>query len=290
MLSENITAPECVIFPSDYFHPRQVDPDLQEEYQSASAGYRCIVFDYEKWFFHNRLALSESPTQDVPAVYRGWMMKPEQYAVFYEKLREQHICLLTPPEAYRKFHLFPLIYPEIRRDTARILVYPDGVPVDLAEVRANFARFLVKDYVKSAKGSGFPAYFENSVAQEEFDQAMQIFYRDRADLYTGGICIKEFLELKYYGNFTNEYRIFVIHNQIAGIYPNSRQPAHAQPFPAGLLRDYQALGSPFYTLDYAELADDTWKIMEAGDGQVSGLPEGIRPADFFQSLGACFRD
>ncbi|MDE6730887.1 MAG: ATP-grasp domain-containing protein, partial [Oscillospiraceae bacterium] len=229
------------------------------------------------------------PTQDIPASYRGWMMKPEQYALFYQELRKQHICLMTSPEAYQKFHLFPLIYPEIQKDTARILVYPDGIVVNLAQVKENFSKFLVKDYVKSAKGSGFPDFFNASVTQEEFDRAMTIFYRDRADLYTGGICIKEFLELKRYHNFTNEYRVFVANHRIAGIYKNSHQPEQAQTFPVELIRDYLELDSPFYTLDCAELADGTWKIIETGDGQVSGLPDEICPVDFFRMLRQCFQ-
>lgn len=290
LLPETANIPECVIFPSDYFNPRQVDPDLQAEYHAASGMYRCIVFDYEKWFYGNRFALSEHPAQDIPAIYRGWMMKPEQYALFYQALREQHICLMTSPEAYQKFHLFPLIYPEIQKDTARILVYPDGIPVNLAQVKKNFSKFLVKDYVKSAKGSGFPDFFDDSVTQEEFDRAMTVFYRDRAGLYTGGICIKEFLELKRYDNFKNEYRIFVVNHKIAGIYKNSHQPEQAQAFPVELLQDYQALDSPFYTIDCAELTDGTWKIIETGDGQVSGLPDGICPVDFFRTLGQCFQE
>lgn len=34
---------------------------------------------------------------------------------------------------------------------------------------------------------------------------------------------------------------------------------------------YANLDSPFYTVDYAELANGGWMIVEAGDGGVSGL-------------------
>lgn len=36
-------------------------------------------------------------------------------------------------------------------------------------------RFMVKDYVKSVKGSEFPKFFDESVTQEEFDKWMEIF-------------------------------------------------------------------------------------------------------------------
>ena len=40
-----------------------------------------------------------------------------------------------------------------------------------------------------------------------------------------------------------------------------------------LVEKYQHLPSPFYTVDYAELADGSCIVIEAGDGQVSGLSD-----------------
>ena len=34
---------------------------------------------------------------------------------------------------------------------------------------------------------------------------------------------------------------------------------------------YNIKKSNFYTIDVAELTDGTWKVLECGDGQVSGL-------------------
>uniref|UniRef100_A0A7C9JJV2 ATP-grasp domain-containing protein n=1 Tax=Muribaculaceae bacterium Z82 TaxID=2304548 RepID=A0A7C9JJV2_9BACT len=42
--------------------------------------------------------------------------------------------------------------------------------------------------------------------------------------------------------------------------------------------------SPFYTVDYAELADGTWTIIEAGDGQVSGLADSDDPMRFYETM------
>ena len=41
-----------------------------------------------------------------------------------------------------------------------------------------------------------------------------------------------------------------------------------------LIHRYEYLGSPYYTVDYGELTDGTWKIIETGDGGVSGLSPG----------------
>ena len=39
---------------------------------------------------------------------------------------------------------------------------------------------------------------------------MKLFYNYRGNLYTGGICIKEYLLLRKYGDKTNEYRVFYV--------------------------------------------------------------------------------
>ena len=54
------------------------------------------------------------------------------------------------------------------------------------------------------------------------------------------------------------------------------------------LEKYRNLASPFYTVDYAELEDGSWKIVEAGDGSVSGLSEGQDYEHFFRTLYHCF--
>jgi len=52
---------------------------------------------------------------------------------------------------------------------------------------------------------------------------------------------------------------------------NSRQPASAAAPPEGLVASCAELGSPYYTVDFVELADGGWVVIEMGDGQVSGL-------------------
>ena len=46
--------------------------------------------------------------------------------------------------------------------------------------------------------------------------------------------------------------------------------------------------SLLYTVDYAELKDGTWRVIEAGDGMVSGLFEGQDYEAFFRVLYQSF--
>lgn len=92
-------------------------------------------------------------------------------------IKKQKIYLLTHSEEYCKLHIFPNVYDDVKEDSARILLFPLHKPIDIARVKELFPRFMVKDYVKSVKGTNFPNFFDESVTQEEFDQWMEIFYK-----------------------------------------------------------------------------------------------------------------
>ncbi len=278
-----------IVFPSSFFDTRRVDEDLQQEYDAVveTGLFDVIVFGYEKWFDEGKLVLANAPSEEVMAVYRGWMMKPEQYETFYSQLQERGICLVTDPEAYTTMHVFPNVYKFVAKDTAKMQVFPLHQEINIAEVKKEFSRFMVKDYVKSVKGTKFPRYFDHSIDQDTFHQWMEVFYQYRGNLLTGGICIKEFLDLKQYGDRTNEYRVFYMNHEIATVSRNSGQLSTAAAPPKALVEKYCNLPSVFYTVDFAELDNGTWQIIEAGDGSVSGLSEGQDYKAFFRALYQC---
>lgn len=277
---------DTVLFPSDYFSDRKIDEELKAEYEAVigTGLFEAVLFSYDKWFNEGKLVLNKKIGDLRGAVYRGWMMKPEVYADFYARLLSENIQLITSPEEYRRFHVFPEIYPELEEDTARMMIYPDVESIKLDEIKQSFTKFIVKDFVKSVKGTEFPEYFDSSVTESEFDKAMEIFFKYRGELYTGGICIKEYLDLKRYGSRTNEYRVFYAGGEIVSVTANSGQCAEVPPPPRELLEKYSKLDSPYYTIDYAELESGDWKIIEAGDGQVSGLPDMLDPVEYYRSL------
>ena len=149
---------------------------------------------------------------------------------------------------------------------------------------------MVKDFVKSVKGTDFPKCISTDISEDEFKSLIRQFLSYRGNLYTGGICIKEFLELKRYREKTNEYRVFYCNNQAVTISRNSGQPEYFPEPPEALIEKYSALNSPFYTVDYAEISDGTWKIIEAGDGQVSGLSDFQDAKIFYKMLMIVFGD
>lgn len=277
---------DLILFPSSYFNVSKVDEDLQAEYDAVKAIglFDVILFGYDKWFEEDQLVIKDIPQEERTAVYRGYMMNPEKYERFYQHLLENNIRLITTPEEYELMHIFPNVYELLKEDTAKMEIYPLHTQINVDSIKHTMGRFMVKDYVKSVKGTEFPKYFGEDITQEEFDKWMEVFYKYRGNLLTGGICIKEYLNLKHYGDHTNEYRVFYINNKIATITRNSGQNIDALLPPQQLLEKYSYLESGYYTVDYAELEDGSWKIIEAGDGQVSGLAEYQDYEQYFKVL------
>lgn len=276
---------DYLIFPSDYFDTKQIEAEYFEEYQACPKDVKPLIFDYEKMFEENRLVFDQSNLTSGKAIYRGWMMTPTQYQSFYNQLKEIYqIELLTTPENYTQFHLFPNIYPYLSEDTPKILTFPLGVKVDIESIRCQMAEFMIKDYVKSAKGTKLPNQISANISQQELDKYLNIFYQYRGDLLTEGICIKEFVKLNSLQNQTNEYRVFYAKGEIISITQSVYNTLFSTQPPKDLIEKYKNLPSPFYTIDFAELSDGTWIVLEAGDGQVSGLSDHQDREEFIEKL------
>jgi hypothetical protein len=277
---------DTILFPSSVFNTSQVDEDLKTEYEAVvSTGlFKIILFGYQEWFHDEKMVVKNAPSEMHNAIYRGWMMKPEQYEKFYSVLLDNNIKLVTTPEQYKLMHVFPNVYEYVKEDTAKMKLFPLHSQIDVESLKKSFNRFMVKDYVKSVKGTEFPKFFDQRITQEEFDRWMEVFYKYRGELLTGGICIKEFLNLKHYGDRTNEYRAFYANHEITTISRNSAQGNYVSVPPKELIEKYRNLGSIYYTVDYAELEDGSWKVIEAGDGGVSGLSEFQNYEQYYRAL------
>ena len=81
--------------------------------------------------------------------------------------------------------------------------------------------------------------------------------------------------------------MFYINNEIASVSRNSLQDKYTPAPPRALIEKYRNLKSIFYTIDFAELEDGTWKIIEAGDGSVSGLSDKQDYLAFYRALYQC---
>ena len=273
-----------ILFPSDYFNRNKIDTELEQEYIAAKkAGFGVMLFDYSSWFESKKLVLNQNVDCDL-VLYRGWMMKPELYCEFEKQLKSLGYYPIVDSSSYKRLHEFVHVYPIIRNDTVHMVKFPLHTRMDVKFLQDIFGRFMVKDYVKSVKGSDFPVYFDSTITQSEFDNWMEKFYECRGDLLTGGICIKKYLDLKKYDSHTNEYRAFYYHNELMILMKSSNQIIEYCKPPVELINKYKMLDSPFFTIDFAELEDGSWTVIECGDGQVSGITDSSQTELFYKLL------
>ncbi len=279
-----------VLFPSDYLNPDQPDPAFVIEWTACKEnGLETLCFDSALFDEQQKIQiLPECASENKRAIYRGWMMKPERYFLFEQELKKQNLTLITDSQSYARMHLFVRSYPFFKDDTPAMISYKENEQPRIEEIRQIMDSFLIKDYVKSVKGTGFEMKIPSSISQEELDERISRFKTLRGNLFTGGICIKEWVSLKTITGRTNEWRVFYGRNQILSKSPNSCQPSRAECLPAGLAEKYASLDSPFYTVDFAQLQNGQWIVIEAGDGGVSGLSPNQNAQAFYRTLKTVF--
>ena len=278
-----------LLFPADYFDRKAPDGAMRVEYEAATAEGRLDVSLFDLELFEQRGVVSLArPFLDpaLPLVYRGWMMRPGEYDIFFGGLRRLGLRPLVSPEVYSELHMFPLAYArhEVLRDASPKLISFPGTEVDAGVVNRAFDRFMVKDYVKSVKGTPFPSCIETPVGQAELDSLVAEFVRLRGGLFTEGIALKEVANLRLRGETTNEWRAFYLRGRLLNVCRNSNQHGSVPKPPENFVASCENLGSPYYTVDFAELEDGGWIVLETGDGQVSGLATAQDYAIYYQVL------
>lgn len=282
-----------MLFPGDFYSLNNVNDNFSAEVDAAVSCdcFDVLLFNFDEYIDGAPLKLNK-PAKNCSKslVYRGWMMKPKEYERLYSDLVKLGFDPITKPGSYEKMHCFPNAATSFVGQTPNILVFPaqDGkVEVDASLINSTFDRFLIKDYVKSVKGSSFPSSIQTPVTQEEIDELVKRFVELRGPLFTGGIVIKEYVELKRYGKATNEWREFkFIRGSRVSLERNSNQPKDCPKPPEDYLMTRNQVIAPFYTVDYAELEDGSWTIVEVGDGGVSGLAASADPAVFYGRMAS----
>ena len=266
-----------ILFPSEFLDIKKVDEAYISEYEAVCKipEFKVMLYNYEELVSGGTIKIYSSEKHTGNCIYRGWMLKPEQYKLLYDSLKSKNIYLINSPDEYNTCHMFPYAYKYINKsDTPKILYYYGNeclgrISWDL--LNKTFNRFMIKDYVKSINEKDYPVFFETPVNVKEMINRFYEFFEYRDGLFTGGIVFKEYVDFNKYGDVTNEYRAFYLKNKLLSLCLNSNQPEINNPVPVDFVNKYSCLPSNYYTVDFGELADGRWIVIETGDGQVSGL-------------------
>jgi hypothetical protein len=134
-----------VVFCSDPLAPRAVDSAYAEEAAAAdAAGFEPLLIDYEALVDGGEVvrAVRRVPIQSPArlAAYRGWMLRPGDYATLYEALLDRGVRLLNDPAAYRHCHHLPEWYSLLQHETPRSVWTDSGGEVSSDRLAVELTR------------------------------------------------------------------------------------------------------------------------------------------------------
>jgi hypothetical protein len=248
------------LFLCDPDDPRQADSFFQEQRAVlAAAGHSASLIS-------DAVLQEGRPLRGIPAgatvVYRGWMLNATGYAALVSAIVAAGGAPLTSTAAYLTAHHLPNWYPLLAAFTPATRFYPEDadLPAELAAL--GWEAYFLKDFVKSLKAPPGPI-----ARRPEDATAVVAAMREYRGLIEGGLCVRRVEAL----DTTSEVRYFVR----AGV---PFAPSDEVPIPECVRSAAQVVPSPFYSVDVALRSDGVLRVVEIGDGQVSGLVGWTPPA------------
>lgn len=275
-----------LLVPSDPLQPRRPDEHFQEEAAVArSLGHRVELVDHDALCREGGAADAVSRVSrgmaEGDAVYRGWMLRSEQYGAFADTLGARDVTLRTNAKQYQQAHELPSWYAHLAGLTPES-VWTEGSSLEAFRAcckQLGSGSAVLRDYSKSMKHHWHEAAFVRDVTDVDAATAIaRRFLELRDDAFVGGLVLRRFEPLR-----PEEVRTWWLGGECVLTTAHPDTP-HAAP-PAAIDLDALAprmadLGLPFTTVDLALRADGVWRVMELGDGQVSDRPR-TSPAETF---------
>ena len=277
----------------------QVDEDYREEYQTAGLNSPCALFSYED-LKEGKLSLFGEKISGL-TIYRGWMMKPDMYNFFYDKLEEKGIILINTPEEYKRYHTLPGWYNEFKEFTPESVWENTGTLESALDLTIGLSgSYIVKDYVKSRKHEWYDAcYIQNITDTTNVKKTIGNFIERQGDSLVGGIVLRKFVKLKPIGYheksgmpISEEYRVFVYAGRVMIIenyWRTENKNIISDDEFTWIFTLIDKIRSNFVTMDLGRTEDGKLIVMELGDGQVSGLQE-ISPERFYPTFNPDYID
>lgn len=292
-----------IVFCAEPFAPTLPDSAYADEVTAArAAGFETVLIDFEALVNDRDVRAAvrrvQPSDQPMPAVYRGWMLKPALYAELDAALKQRGLLLINDPVAYQHCHYLPESYSIIAAHTPRTIALPlpPNAPLpDLAPLLQPFGDrpLIVKDYVKSRKHEWHEACFMPSAAdQPAVRRVVQRFVELQGDDLNAGLVFREFVELQPLAQhsksgmpLTQEFRLWFVDGQRIFSSQYWEEGTYTTSAPDDLFADVaRQVQSRFFTMDVARTLDGGWLIVELGDGQVAGLPDTAEAALFYRVL------
>jgi ATP-grasp domain, R2K clade family 3 len=243
------------LFPSSYFNSKQVDEAYSAEVDCLrNLGFETSVISLEA-LVSGSSKIHPLPDPGSKLIYRGWMLSADDYLRLVNAVSNTGADLWISHAEYLSTHYLPNWYPSLQDLTPETHFFDVDDNLEDGLNALDWSRFFVKDYVKSLKTSigaiiNKPAEIHLVIAE------MQKF---RGGI-EGGICVRQVEDFIA----ETEQRYFVINGRSFAASPDAEIP--------DIVKECaRRIDSKFFSVDIIERQDGGKRIVEIGDGQVSGL-------------------
>ena len=234
-------------------------------------------------------ALDHVPPQaePTPTFWIGYIPDPVRYEAIYHAAHAKNLLLANTPNQHLDAQEFDRTYPKIADLTARSAFVSSADTAILANAVSTVGGFpvFVKGAVQSRKAKGWKACVAGSPSEFAVLVAALLTLSSRS---RGRVVVRELLALRPAGVAPNgfpmgrEFRVFVFRGAMVGagyywetatrnldrLTPIETQTAHALAMDAA-----RRVGTPYIAVDIGQLTDNTWRVIETGDAQFSGLSQ-----------------
>ncbi len=277
---------------SDPLRPARSDPHFAGDAVAARDSDAAVaLIDHDALLAGDAAEAVRRVPKDVgPLWYRGWMIPAPAYAALETALAARGGQLCSTAEQYRTAHQLPGWYrtfADVTPASAWCASVPGEVPA-----RAELARLcgslppgagIVKDYVKSRKHEWDTACHLPDLADDEaVHRVVTRFVELQEDSLAGGIVLRSF---EHFSATTGEARVWWLDGEPFLTTPHPDSPdLLPSPDLSAVRPAVAALPCRFVTTDLALRSDGVWRVVEVGDGQVSGLPAGTDPSALVKVL------
>lgn len=275
-----------LLVPSDPLRPRHPDEHFAAEAEAArEAGVAVALVDHDALCRNGaEAAVQHVPTSDEPALYRGWMLRSEQYEAFERALGARGLKLRTTAAQFRRAHELPGWCDALTRLTPESVWTASAGEADFRAACANLGAgaAVLRDYTKSMKHYWHEAAYIPDIA--DADAAWRVarrFLELREDAFVGGFVLRRFERFA-----SNEVRTWWRDGEcvLVSVHPDTAGELTLEPDLSAVAPRVAALGLPFVSVDLAQREDGVWRVIELGDGQVSDRPRSVAAAAFLRAV------